>query len=419
MPKLTLGPAIIALAVSIACAEEAEELERIVVTPSRMVTELGSSSRSIRYLDGKDIEYSVYRDVPDTLAEIGGIDVRRRGPEGVQSDISIRGTTFEQNASLLDGVRSSDPQTGHFNTDWPVTMMDVERVEIVKGPSSSVYGPNAFGGVVNVVTKRPEGEGLLVYGEGGSFDYAAFGCSNTVSVGPFSNRFSIEERRATGYMPESQFDIFTLTDTALFRMPSGDLGFLFGYMYKDFGAADFYSNLYPNEDERTDTRFFRLNGDFDFGAIAFNPDLYLRRHRDKFSLDANRPGWQTNYHTTYNYGGDLDFALENTIIDAAFGYELYRDTVDSTNLQTHSRTVDGLYLEVAPHLAKGLQFNAAVRWDYYGDFGWECSPTVSAGWKALEWLTARGVVGRAYRIPTFTDLYYNDAANRGNSSLRP
>jgi iron complex outermembrane receptor protein len=419
MKRLVIALTAAALAAVAAQAEESKELEKIVVTPSRLMTELGESSRSVAILGGARLEYSVYRDIPDTIAETGGIDVRRRGPYGVQSDISIRGTTFEQNAALIDGVRVNDPQTGHFNTDWPVTMMDLDRVEIVKGPASSLYGPNAFGGVVNVVTKKPVGESFLAYGEGGSHDYADFGASNTVSFGPASNRFSIEERRSTGYTSETQFDILTLTETAALRTCAGDYEFLFGYMYKDFGASDFYSNIYPNEDERTETRFFKLSGEIESGPLKLSPDLYLRRHWDKFALDANRPGWQTNYHTAYDYGFDIDCALENGFIDTAFGYELYRDTIDSTNLQTHSRTVDGLYLEVSPHLADGLYLNAGLREDYFGDFGWQCSPSVSASLALQKHLTVRGVIGRSYRVPTFTDLYYNDAANRGDPALRP
>lgn len=407
------------LAAGTARAEDPHKLDRIVVTASRLPSGLDTAARSVTILDPATLDDSSYAAIPDTIGSLGGIDVRRRGPEGVQSDISIRGTTFEQNAALIDGVKVGDPQTGHFNTDWPLTMMDVERVEIVKGPASSVYGPNAFGGAVNVITKRPAGEQFLVYSEGGSHDYFDGGISVTAPSGPLTNRFSVEERRSTGYMPETQFDIFTLTDSALLETPYGTYDFLFGYMYKDFGAADFYSNIYPNEDERTDMRYFKLGGEIESGCLKMDPKLFLKRHKDKFALDANRPGWQTNYHTTYNYGGELDFTLENPFMDTAFGYELSRDTIDSTNIQTHSRTKDGIYAEISPHLADGLYLNAGVREDYFGEFGWQCSPSVTAGLEVAKGFSVRALIGRAYRIPTFTDLYYNDAANRGSASLRP
>ena len=420
MKKFALLTALaVLIAAGAARADQTQKLEKIVVTASRLSSELSTTARSVAVLDAPVLGESNYDAIPDTIGELGGIDVRRRGVEGVQSDISIRGTTFEQNATLVDGVKMSDPQTGHFSTDWPLTMMDVDRVEIVKGPASSLYGPNAFGGAVNVITKKPSGEEFLVYSEGGSFDYYDGGMSVTAPSGPLTNRFSIEERRSTGYMPETQFDIFTITDTAVLDTQYGTYDFLFGYMYKDFGAADFYSNLYPNEDERTDTRYFKLGGDIESGPLNFNPKLFLRRHKDKFALDANRPGWQTNYHTSYNYGGELNFTLDNPFMDTAFGYELSRDTIDSTNIQTHSRTKNGLYAEMTPHIIDDLYLNFGIREDYFGQFNWECSPSVNASYKVSKDMKVRALIGRAFRIPTFTDLYYNDAANRGSASLTP
>lgn len=397
--------------------DDPQRLEKIVVTPSRLTTTLSENSRTLTILDEEIFESSVYKAIPDLIGETGGIDIRRRGPEGVQADVNIRGATFEQNTVLIDGINVNDPQTGHFNLDLPITMMDVDTIEILKGPASSLYGANAFGGVINVITKKPLDKKIIVYAEGGSNDYFDGGLSITTPAGPVKNRFSFEQSRSTGYMPQTQFDILSLTNSTLVETGMGVYNFLFGYLNKDFGADSFYSNLFSNEYERTDTRFFKIEGKAEAGSLNIEPKLFLRRHGDKFVLDQNRTGWQTNYSTVYSYGGELNFSLENTFCDVSWGYELSRDTIDSTNLQTHSRTKDGLYLELAPHLIENLNLNIGFREDYYGDFGWEASPSVSASYKASKNLTLRGSIGRAYRIPTFTDLYYNDAANRGSSSL--
>lgn len=407
------------ISVTACAAEETQKLEKIVVTPSRLATTLSENSRSLTILDQEALESSVYDNaIPDLIGEIGGIDIRRRGPENVQADVNIRGATFEQNIVLIDGINVNDPQTGHFSMDIPITMMDVDTIEILKGPASSLYGANAFGGAINVITKKPTDEKkVTVYAEGGSNDYFNGGLSVTTPVGPVKNRFSFEQSRSTGYMPQTQFDILSLTNSTLVETGIGVYNFLFGYLNKDFGADSFYSNLFPNEYERTDTRFFKIEGKTEAGALSIEPKLFLRRHGDKFVLDQNRTGWQTNYSTTYSYGGELNFSLENAFSDVSWGYELSRDTIDSTNLETHSRTKDGFYMEIAPHLTENLHLNVGFREDYYGDFGWEASPTISANYKMLEHVTLRGSIGRAYRIPTFTDLYYNDAANRGRSSL--
>ena len=76
---------------------------------------------------------------------------------GWTADLSIRGSTFEQVLVLVDGVRMSDPQTGHFDLDLAVPLERVERIEILRGPASAVYGADALGGVVNVVTRDGSG----------------------------------------------------------------------------------------------------------------------------------------------------------------------------------------------------------------------------------------------------------------------
>ena len=220
-------------------------------------------------------------------------------------------------------------------------------------------------------------------------------------------------------MPQTEFNILSLCNKTLFETGIGIYNFLFGYLNKDFGADSFYSNLFPNEYERTYTRFFKLDGASEIGSLKVKPKIYLRRHHDKFVLDQNRTGWQTNYHTTYIYGGEIGFTLENDFMDISYGYALSADTIDSTNLQTHSRTQDSFYLEILPHIADGLYLNLGAREDYITGFGWECSPSAGASLRIAEGLSIRGLIGRAYRIPTFTDLYYNDAANVGHPGLKP
>jgi iron complex outermembrane receptor protein len=400
-------------------SEEPLKLEKIVVTPSRIGTSYTYNPRSMAVLDDDLSVMSSYSALADMIGNIGGIDIRRRGPEGVQSDVNIRGANFEQNTVMIDGIRIDDPQTGHYTMDLPVTSADVDRVEILKGPASSVYGPNSFGGVINIITKKPGEPKISIDASGGSFDYFDTALSASFPLGALGNRFSIEESRSTGYMPETEFNILSLSDSANIKTDFGEYDFLFGYTKKDYGAASFYSNLYPNEEEHTDTRFFKIGGKIEKNDLEISPKLFLRRHWDKFALDRNRPGWQTNYHTNYSYGAELDFLLKSNFMDTAYGFELSRDTIDSTNMQTHERIREGIYMELSPHILERLNLNIGMRADIFSDFGGEFSPSINAVYELFKGLNLRGLVGRSYRILTFTDLYYNDSANSGNTSLKP
>jgi len=398
------------------CEDEAS-LGRLVVTPSRIAS--SNSARSITILDKTVSRMSVYDATPDMIGNIGGIDIRRRGPENVQADVSIRGTTFEENSVLIDGIRINDPQTGHYTMDLPVTPEDIDRVEIMKGPGSSLYGPNAFGGVINIITKKPEGKKIVFDAEGGDFDYSKAALSCTTPFGPVDNRFSIQDSRSTGFMSDTNFNIFSLANFSSIKTFLGNYDLLFGYTKKDYGASNFYSNLYPNEAEETDTRFFNIGGQAEAGDLTVRPSLFLRRHWDKFRLDINRPGWQTNYSTVYSYGGGSTFNFTHDLADVSYGFEVARDTIDSTNMKIHQRYSEGIYVEAAPKISQNLYINLGLRGDHFDGFGWETSPSVSASYRVYDGLSLRGAAGRAYRIPTFTELYYVDKANIGNSSLKP
>ena len=420
MRKVIVFTLLLSSITSAVFSEEPHKLGKIVVTPSRLSPDLTEVSRSVEVLDADALDYSTYSAIPDAIGNVSNIDIRRRGPSGVQADVSIRGTTFEQNTVLIDGVKVNDPQTGHFNMDLPITMADVDRVEILKGPASSLYGPNAFGGVINIITKKPDDRKVVLSSTGGSHDYFQGGISANYPLGELiKNRFSFEESRSTGYMPETEFNIISLADYLSMVTGAGTYDFLFGYLKKDFGADSFYSNLFSNEDEHTDTRFFKISSALESGNLKIEPKLFLRRHKDKFALDRNRPGWQTNYHTTYNYGTEMNFSLENPFLDTAYGFEVSRDTIDSTSLQTHTRTKDGIYFELSPHMVDDLHVNIGMRADYFSGFGWENSPSINVSYPMPRGFVLRALVGRAYRIPTFTDLFYNDSGNIGNPNLRP
>jgi vitamin B12 transporter len=419
MPRVILYAFILIATYSIpAYCEESHQLEKIVVTPSRIDSSSGTG-RAVTTLDAVDMQNSAYEALQDVIGNLGGIDIRRRGAEGVQSDINIRGATFEQNTLLIDGISVNDPQTGHFTMDLPVTSFDKEYVEILKGPASSLYGANSFGGVINVITRKPEDKKLIISASGGERDYFSGGVSLSHPLAALNNRFSMEWNRARSYIPDSEFDIINLSEASSVSTDLGDYDLFFGYSNKDYGANTFYSNLYPREAESTDTRFFKISGSAVSGRLKVEPKIFLRRHFDKFSLDKNRPGWQTNYSTNYTYGANLGFVMEDPLLDVACGFELSEDRIFSTNMQKHARGKTGLYAEATPHIHDKLYINAGIRQDTFSDFEAEYSPSANAKYALFDFLSARASIGRSFRVPTFTDLYYRDAANIGNENLKP
>ena len=148
-----------------------KELAEVSVAGTMAPLTALQSARIVAVITRQQIEASAAQSVNDLLKSAVGVDVRQRGGFGIQTDISINGCTFDQITILLNGVNISSPHTGHLAADFPVTLSDIERIEILEGAASRVYGASAFGGAINIVTKRPtpnpsrEGEERLAFGK--------------------------------------------------------------------------------------------------------------------------------------------------------------------------------------------------------------------------------------------------------------
>ncbi len=392
-------------------------LPPILVTPSRLPED--RALRSVSYITSEEFDRIIGGSITDFADELPSLDVRKRGAFGVQTDLNIRGATFEQSTVLVNGVRMNDPQTAHHNMDMPFTAMDIERLELLRGGGSALYGPDAFGGVLNIITKRPGARKAHAEFAVGQNGYIQGGVSVTQPAGPFKNRISFERKESSGHREATDFEITTVSFDSLLEGEFGEVEIVGGHTFKDFGAATFYSSLYPNEGEYTDTRLGIVRAKLEKDAVTVEPKIYYRRHWDRFVLDRDRRFWQRNTHKTYTFGADVQATIDTGLGTVLFGTELSWDKIVSTNINKHKRHRQALFAGYNCELPFGLAVNAALRGDRFSDFGWEVSPSVSAGYDLNDRVRLRSSVNRSYRIPSFTDLYYVSPANIGNESLKP
>lgn len=141
---LTFGTTLIA---------QEQTLDPITVTSSLIEKRSSESGRNITIITGESIASLPVHSLDELLRYVPGVEVQSRGPQGSQSDISLRGGTFQQVLVILDGLRLNDPNTGHFTTYIPITPTQIERIEVLKGASAAIYGSDAVGGVINIITK--------------------------------------------------------------------------------------------------------------------------------------------------------------------------------------------------------------------------------------------------------------------------
>ncbi len=390
-------------------------MEPLIVTASKIPTTFLGTNRNILTIEKEEIKNSPANSVADLLKYITVVNLNQRGPEGVQSDVSVGGGTFEQTLILIDGIRVNDPQTAHHNLNLPIQTEDIERIEILKGPGARLYGAGAIAGVINIITKKAETKDLKIKAMGGDYKLLEGNLSFSQPLGISYNYISISGKRSDGYRHNTDFDIWNVffKSSARYIKTKGDISL--GYNDKDFGASYFYSDVYPNQREHTKTAFLNLG----FGFEKINTKIFWRRHKDDFILDYENPGFYRNYHTTYVYGVTFQSDISSAAGVTAVGLEFGEDKIRSTNLGNHSRTNSSFFLEHKLPTVKNVCIVFGSSLFYYSDWDWYFCPGADIGLKINNQTYLYASTESAFRIPSYTELYLVSPANIGNSSLQP
>lgn len=348
--------------------------------------------------------------LPDLLQLDPSLDLRQRAPNGLQGDLSIRGATFGQTLVLLNGRRMNDPQSGHHSLDIPVPLEAVQSVEILRGAGSTLYGSDAIGGAVNIITATPESWQARLRLAAGSFGAQQQSIFLSGTYKKVHQLLTASRDFSTGFQPNRDYRNLALSSSTSYAATTVDLA----YADKPFGAENFYG-AYPSW-ERTKTWFAALRqglGQRTEAALSF------RRHTDLFYLFRDNPQRYQNHHAAEGFQASLrrrDPLRGNFTLFT--GAELFTDSIDSSNLGRHSRARGAAYSALDIRALRRFSFNAGLRSESYRGAFDQLSPSLSAGYWAASALKFRAAVSRAFRLPTFTDLYYRDPANRGNAALR-
>ena len=437
--KRLLSAFVIVLFSSSAFAQQAELLDSVSVSASRLPLSLASGARPVTMIDSAAVSSIPVQSINDILKFAPGVDVRQRGAGGIQTDIGIRGGSFDQTALLLNGVNISDPQTGHNAFSLPVDVRDIERIEVLGGPASRAYHASSLYGAINIVTRPRRSFGGYAYLEGGSFAYAGAGASAGIGKGGFDMNLSVGAARSDGYLRNSagklNSDYRTLRAfcQAVWERPLFRLDFQAGINLKGYGASTFYSSKYDDQYEKVFKSYVSLGAGGSAGPLHLKALLYWNHGHDRFELfRSDESKVPFNYHNTNVLGLNAGGWFETVAGRTSLGAEFRNEGIESTNLgeplpSPKGRYVVGLnrtqmncYLE---HAYTGRIFSISGGFNLarntLSDEGFGFYPGIDASVRPGGAWKLYASYNFSHRAPSFTELYYSVGGHQADKNLRP
>lgn len=392
-------------------------LKDVVISAGKTPVGFNNLARSVVIITSEEIQKLPSNNLIDLLKYISSIDIKTRGAEGIQADVGIRGSTFEQTLFLIDGIKISDPQTAHHNFNIPISLNNIERIEVLKGQGSRIFGPNAFGGAINIITKKLRDNQLSFSTLGGQHSLYELEVNGSHSFESLNNNISLSRKKSDGYTHNTNFEIINFSFNPNYSSGKNTTNLFIGYVDKIFGANNFYSDLYPNQWEHTTTKIVNLSSSFYFNDIIISSKTCWRRNDDDYILDNTRPDWYRNIHKTNSYGAEIQAMIETSFGKTSFGGELGKEEIVSSNLGNHFRTRGGIFGEHAFQPFKDFFVSAGFFAYNHTDIGWKLWPGVDVSYNFSKFTKTYFSYGNAFRIPNFTELYYISPANIGNPNL--
>lgn len=399
------------LAATIASADDTpKKKQTVVVTGSYEPIPLEEADRSVRAIPARELA-PLTGTISDLLNLDSSLDLRERAPGAIQSGLSIRGGSFGQTLVLWNGMRLNSVQTANLNMDVPVPIDALAQVEVLKGSGSTLYGSDATAGVVNFITRPPERSEIRLRAGMGNWGTQQQRASLAYVRGTLAQQLTMSRDFSTGFAPNRDYRNLSVASTSSWRRTEINLA----HNDRPFGAEQFYGNF--NSWERTKNWFAGIRqgiGEKTEAAFAY------RRHTDLFVLYRDRPQVFTNRHIVESYQAQLRRREDLPKLSRLhYGVEMLHDSIVSNNLGIHSRSRGSGYAAWDMRALNRFSFTIGVREEIYRNLQHQFNPSAGAGVWLSSRLKLRASASRAFRLPTYTDLYYRDPANAGNPLLRP
>lgn len=424
-------------------------LDPVTVTSSLVEKRASQTGRNIAVIKGEYFQQLPVHSIDDLLRYVPGVEIQARGPQGSQSDIVLRGGTFQQVLVILDGMRLNDPNTGHFNSYIPISPAEIERIEVLKGASSALYGSDAVGGVIHIISKtfaaRPNTAGSNEAGpnNGGNGDVVRktqvnggvtageYGLFNTnagafvqrgklaISGGLLSNNASgVQQRGIKGYFHNNTASLSLHYAVS----PNWTLAVRSAYDHRDFAAQNFYTVL------KSDTASEKVKMSWNQVRVSY------QKNKTAVSVDAGYKSVQDTYlfnpHSVANSSKSRLWQGLATVqqgltssTNLIAGVNFQQRNIASNDRGDHTLNQLAPFVSVVQNIGEHFTVTPSVRIDWRESIGTEASPQINLSYKKAGW-QLRASAGKTIRDADFTERFNNYAkalvtgGNVGNPDLK-
>lgn len=428
-----------------------QSLDQVTVTANFQETEIRKVARNISIISAKDIENAPVKTLDGILQYALNVDVRSRGPMGVQADISIRGGHYDQTLIMLDGVKLNDPQTGHHSLNLPISMEMIERIEVLQGGGSRVYGPAAFAGVINIISKKNQPSQVNLGYAVGEFGLKKINLSGNLNTKRTNTNICYENILSNGFATNTAFERKILSiKSAIDISKNTALSLILGGFDNKFGAANYYSPAFYNQYEEVASSLtvgkitHNVGKDFTTSFTAS-----LREHDDMYDFDNYRTTFSpvnkfpsVNFHKTKVFDLNWINKLQTIFGTTSIGFEYRSENVISNRLgdiltNPKKEYAEEKYGYQEINYSKGktrkntsAYFEQFKAWEnatlafgtlvnFNSQFGTDFFPGADFSYSINSKSSVYASVNRSLRFPTFTEMYLTGATVIGDSNLKP
>lgn len=418
--------------------------DTLVVTASRVPVASRRTGRRVTVWTADDLATQPVAALDEALQMAGGVEVQSRAGFGVQSDFTMRGSNFKGVLVLLDGMPLNDPQTAHYLSDFPVPLDAIARIEVLRGPASALYGPDAVGGVVHIITRAGLKNGVLASaGWEGSAEaqYGAHALYDVDGRAQWANDETLVSGATTWQGTDGE--AIRGTDGAQLTSATGPLRTDFtrqahslalrqsvgenatwytraGMDRRDFNAYHFYTD-FGSDRARSDNHTYwlqtRLHGMA--GPNRWQVQAAAKQHEGLYVYNPQFPS-SRDYSRMLTSQAQLSRSITPRIILTSGASGAVRG-INSATMGDHQDAAAGVFLTSQWQATDRLTLNGSGRVDYDDAYGWEATPQASIAY-TVPVVTLRAAAGRTVRAPTYTERYIDTeveepAGNLGNPSL--